>query len=183
MSKHFASEREYLISLDPPLAKPGRGRFSQEAKDALVAARKSGITFGTPEADVKGQHVPLVGSTDENRSARGASINPASVRSWAKESGYDLAKRGRIPSYIIDAYLSNPVPEEPTDKWLADPPKKQVRVRQVRSMYGLTVEGYRVGFSTCRRCLAHISMCACSDGPKPPSVVDRVLAEFDPIEP
>ncbi len=40
--------REYLMSLNPPLAKAGRGRFSREAKAALEAAIKSGMVFDEP---------------------------------------------------------------------------------------------------------------------------------------
>lgn len=36
-------KREYLINLD--LAKPGRGKFSNAAKEALAAAEKNGIVF------------------------------------------------------------------------------------------------------------------------------------------
>ena len=111
MAKNFASEREYLLSLNPPLAKPGRGRFSKEGKEALAEARKNGVTFGTPEADDKGKSVPPVGNPDSDRTTGGASINPTLVRAWAKDNGHDVAKRGRIPSYIIDAYLSNPEPD------------------------------------------------------------------------
>jgi len=41
----MTTQREYLCSLNPPLAKPSRGRFSQAAKDALAAARATGMTF------------------------------------------------------------------------------------------------------------------------------------------
>ena len=37
--------REYLMSLTPPLAKPGRGRFSGAAKEALAKARAEGVVF------------------------------------------------------------------------------------------------------------------------------------------
>ena len=45
------TERDYLVSLG--LAKPGRGRFSNEAKQALAKARSEGMTF-------KGAPVPRV---------------------------------------------------------------------------------------------------------------------------
>jgi hypothetical protein len=53
------TEREYLASLNPPLAIAGaRGRFSKAAKAELVRAREAGITFAE-----KG---PVVSKTDGN---------------------------------------------------------------------------------------------------------------------
>lgn len=47
------TEREYLVSLG--LAKEGRGKFSNAAKEALVSARAEGMTFKTtgPNPTVK----------------------------------------------------------------------------------------------------------------------------------
>lgn len=38
-------KREYLMSLNPPLAKEGRGKFSNAAKEALAKAEAEGIVF------------------------------------------------------------------------------------------------------------------------------------------
>lgn len=42
----MASKREYLIDLN--LAKPGRGRFSRAALDALAKAEAEGVVFDEP---------------------------------------------------------------------------------------------------------------------------------------
>lgn len=31
-------------------------------------------------------------------------VSPAAIRSWAREAGYTVAQRGKIPNEIIDAY-------------------------------------------------------------------------------
>jgi hypothetical protein len=42
----MATKREFLV--EKGLAKPGRGRFSREAKDALAQAEKDGVVFDDP---------------------------------------------------------------------------------------------------------------------------------------
>lgn len=37
-------------------------------------------------------------------SARGAAGNTKAIRQWARESGYDISERGRIPAEILAAY-------------------------------------------------------------------------------
>jgi hypothetical protein len=169
MSKHYVTERAYLASLNPPLAKENaRGRFSREAKAALVTARDNGITFGEG-ADSQGNSSPAVA-----KAAAGHSQSLSDIRAWAKSNGYDVGIRGRIPSDVLKAY-NGEVQEVKPDPWLAKPASHQPRLRQLDCLYGLTEEGYRVGFSLCRRCTSHLSRCACKQGPMPPSIVVKVL--------
>ena len=163
MSKNYATERAYLASLNPPLAiENARGRFSREAKAALAEARENGITFGEPGE-----------KSSTKSSERSSNVND--IRLWAKQNGLEVGVRGRIPLDIIRAYEGKAPAPAAVDQWLAKPPPPQPRLRQVDCMYGLTEEGYRVGFSTCRRCMAHLSRCACKQGPMPPSIVVKVL--------
>lgn len=52
------TRRDYLVSLG--LAKPGRGKFSNDAKQALVKARAEGVKFSDDDAPVKSAPVSLV---------------------------------------------------------------------------------------------------------------------------
>jgi len=38
--------------------------------------------------------------------ARGAGEDQAAVRAWARESGFEVSDRGRIPKKVLDAYRS-----------------------------------------------------------------------------
>ena len=165
--KHYNTEREYLSSLTPPLAKAaGRGRFSKQALEALVKARENGVTFGSSKDDSLGNSLP-----PEAEASGGTSS--ADIRAWAIDNGYEVPARGRISEEIIAAYNGNPL--TPSDEWLAKPVPVQTKVRNLTTMYGETVEGYKVGFSLCRRCTSHIMYCTCKAGPLPPSIVVKVL--------
>jgi len=168
MSKNYKSERAYLASLTPPLAKENsRGRFSREAQAALVEARANGVTFGS-EDDSQGNSGPSVA-----KAAGGHS--PSVVREWARDNGYDVPSRGRISADVMAAYTGNPLTPKVRVGQLAEQPPPQVKLRKAITLYGLTEEGYRVGYSHCRRCVQSMVYCACKDGPKPPSIVVQTL--------
>lgn len=38
--------------------------------------------------------------------ARGSGLDNAAIRSWARETGYNVSDRGRIPAEIVEAYNS-----------------------------------------------------------------------------
>ena len=48
----IVDKRTYLCSLTPPLAKPGRGRFSRAALDALAAAEAAGVVFSDSRTNI-----------------------------------------------------------------------------------------------------------------------------------
>ena len=168
MSNKYKTERAYLASLTPPLAKENsRGRFSREAQAALVEARANGVTFGS-EDDSQGNSGPPVA-----KAAGGHS--PSVVREWARANGYDVPSRGRISADVMAAYTGNPLtPKAPTGQ-VANPVPVQVKLRKAITLYGLTEEGYRVGYSHCRRCVQSMVYCACKDGPKPPKIIVQTL--------
>jgi len=171
MSKHYGSERAYLASLTPPLAKENsRGRFSREAKAALVEARSNGVTFGS-EDDSQGNSLAPAASAAGGHS-------PSQVREWARKNGYDVPSRGRISADVMAAYTGNPLTPKVRAGQFAEQPPPQIKLRKAITLYGLTEEGYRVGYSHCRRCVQSMVYCDCKDGPKPPSIVVKTL---DPI--
>jgi len=61
------TRREYLIGLG--LAKPGRGKFSKAANEALAKARAEGIVFSDDDKPVSTPRATPVGGTSEPRAA------------------------------------------------------------------------------------------------------------------
>lgn len=61
------------------------GRSSTAARKSAVAGRRQG----------------------KGRRTAPKSVDVVSVRAWARENGYDVSSRGRIPGAILDAYHSN----------------------------------------------------------------------------
>ena len=171
MSKHYGSERAYLASLTPPLAKENsRGRFSREAKAALVEARSNGVTFGS-EDDSQGNSLAPAASAAGGHS-------PSQVREWARQNGYEVPSRGRIPADIVAAYTGNPLTPKVRVGQLANPVPVQRKLRKAITLYGLTEEGYKVGYSMCRGCMQSTVYCDCKDGVKPPKIVVRTLDQL-----
>lgn len=101
--------------------------------------------------------------------------SPSVVREWAKANGYDVPSRGRISADVMAAYTGNPLTPKVRVGQFAEQPPPQIKLRKAITLYGLTEEGYRVGYSHCRRCVQSMVYCACKDGPKPPSIVVQTL--------
>jgi uncharacterized protein YhaN len=63
---------------------------------------------GTPEsvrAMARAATVPVETATvAEPRQPRSAGVDPSMVRAWARENGYEVGERGRIPVQVIEAY-------------------------------------------------------------------------------
>lgn len=171
------TKREYLAGLNPPLAKPGRGRFSKEAVEALATAEAAGVVFDEPVKPVK----EVATEGDEPSQPSKPTSETAEVRAWAASNGIKVGERGRIPEAVTKAYAAgNPSLATPS-KPVAYKVTPQVRVRQVKCMYGEDPQGRVIGFGMCQRCTYHVSLCACKSGPKPPSMVVKVLDRTDPL--
>lgn len=171
------TKREYLAGLNPPLAKPGRGRFSKEALDALAAAEAAGVVFDEPVKPVK--EVATEGE-EPSKPTKPASESTA-IRSWAATNGIKVGERGRLPKEVIAAYRADsPSMAKPqaAPVYKVEP---QVRVRQISAMYGQDDRGTVIGFSMCTRCKYHISLCQCKSGPVPPKFVVKMLDRTDPL--
>lgn len=170
----MATKRDYLVGLG--LAKPGRGRFSKEATEALAAAEASGQIFDEPVKPVK----EVATEGDKPSQPSKPTSESSLIRSWAADNGIKVGERGRIPADVIKAFGK----QDATG--LAETPKvytvtPSVRTRQIKTMYGEDDKGLKIGFSQCRRCAMHVSWCRCSTGPKPPSMVVKVLDQTDPL--
>lgn len=170
----MATKREYLIGKG--LAKPGRGRFSKEANEALAAAVAAGVVFDEPVKASK--EVAAEGDDTPSQHPKPASES-ATIRAWAAENGIEVGQRGRIPADVVSAFNSNDPTTlaKPQTTYVVQP---QVRVRQLKAMYGEDEQGHVIGFAICRRCTYHINFCTCRSGPKPPSMVVKVLDRTDP---
>ena len=71
----MATRREYLVSLG--LAKEGRGRFSQAAKDALAKAENDGMVFDDPAPAAKGPTERKPKEKSESVKSSGVLVMPA----------------------------------------------------------------------------------------------------------
>lgn len=120
------TEREYLVGLG--LAKPGRGRFSAAAKDALAKAKAEGKTFegsapvkqakpkpATPKAKVL---KPKDSSPEPKDKPK---YDAKAIRKWAESQGIDVPSRGRLPASVVEQYVSG-VSEPELAKDKADNP-------------------------------------------------------------
>jgi len=99
-------EREYLVELG--LAKPGRGRYSADAKRALRAAEHEGIMFDVPViAQARAPREPKPTRHVPERD----SYSPKAVREWAADEGIHVGARGRIDADIVSQYLKSQTDE------------------------------------------------------------------------
>lgn len=172
----MATKREYLAGLG--LAKPGRGRFSKEAVAALEAAVASGVVFDEPVKPVK----EVATEGDEPSQPSKPMSETAEVRAWATSNGIKIGERGRIPEAVTKAFKAGDpslAGSKPNPVYVAVQPQK--RTRQIKVMYGEDDRGLVIGYSMCRRCAWHISLCKCKNGPVPPSMVVKVLDRHDPL--
>lgn len=56
------------------------------------------------------------------------------------------------------------------------------KVRDIRSLTGVTADGHRIGFDTCRRCLGHLTLCSCKSPRGPVGVVSILdLPDWKPV--
>ena len=161
------TKREYLVGLG--LAQEGRGRFSREANAALESAIKDGMTFSDPTPVVAKSAAVSLGKSIRKAKSQG------NVRAWARANGYEVGERGRFSAEILAAYNAG----TPSTKAVESPVEFTLpvsrRVRQNKQLFGLTPEGHRVGFSSCRRCAEFMAFCNCREGLMPPSIVTMGL--------
>jgi hypothetical protein len=172
----MATKREFLV--EKGLAKPGRGRFSTEAKAALATAEAEGVVFDEP---VKAEKPAKVETDEEPAPSRPSLPSDAQkVREWARAQGIEVGERGRIPAGVTAAYNGAPLRLK-TKGVVASIPAAQVRVRDFSKMRGITEEGWTIEFSTCSKCAEPICYCACKAGPKWPFGVVALIDGTRPI--
>jgi hypothetical protein len=138
----MATRREFLV--EKGLAKPGRGRFSAAAKQALADAEAAGEVFDdTP-----------TGKTEVATASDDASEQPGATQ-----------KRGPSP---VSPDKNSGVSVQIVGR------NRRPAVRNFDSIVGETIEGFPVEFSECKLCLSRVSMCRCRIGITPPSYVATV---------
>lgn len=180
------TEREYLVSLNRDLAKPGRGRFSAEAKEVLAEARKNGMVFDKTVAEIaKEKRVakpskPVV--VRENRPSQNL-YDAKAVRSWAERNGMiEKGRRGKVPNAIVMEYLARNKSE--TRRVSVKVPVQRAKVREEttgwtrikrRDKDAHYISEPLVAVSTCGDCSKSIARCGCKDGPKAPKYLGGEL--------
>lgn len=169
----MATKREYLV--EKGLAKPGRGKFSTVAHEALAEAVANGVVFDEPVKPVK----EVATEGDKPSQPSKPTSETAEVRAWAASNGIKVGERGRIPEAVTKAFHAGDASAmKPKPTYTIAP---QTRVRQVKCMYGTDAAGHTIGYALCRRCTYHVSLCKCAAGPQPPSMVVKVLDRTDPL--
>ena len=101
----MVTKREWLVQKG--LAKPGRGKFSKAAHDALAQAVKDGVVFDEPAAPVKSDKAVTVKRSapkEPTVKVEKSTADPAAVRKWATENGVTVPARGRISEATKLAY-------------------------------------------------------------------------------
>jgi hypothetical protein len=171
----MATKREFLV--EKGLAKAGRGKFSALAHAALEEAIASGVVFDEPVKPVK----EVATEGDKPSQPMKPTSETAEVRAWASSNGIKVGERGRIPEAIVKAYHAGDVTAAKPRAVPTYAVAPQTRTRQVKCMYGQDEAGRVIGFGLCRRCSFHVSLCKCSGGPTPPSMVVKVLDRTDPL--
>lgn len=165
------TEREYLVSIG--LAKPGRGRFSQEAKYALKKAREDGVDFATPArpaAKNKPADKPIAKPADKPVAESKPATNErprydsAAVREWAKNEGLEVSARGRISSAILEQYANSDSPvvavERSVDGAIQEAPQRRFAEKWYGTHNNITI--VKTVRDVCNRCLYSIGWCTCA---------------------
>lgn len=168
----MATKREYAISLK--LAKPGKGRMSRAAHDAINEAIANGMVFDEPMIAEKKAKAPVERKAPVIKAPSKDTYDPKEVRAWAIKMGLvEKGKRGKLPTSVILQFQSTNG---------AVPKKKIVRlpaakVRNETVGYTYVKRGPKdpqhiseplVAVTSCGRCTQGISTCKCSDGPSAP---------------
>lgn len=133
--------REYLV--ERGLAKPGKGKFSKEAHEALAKAKAEGIVFDEPIKPApkpKAANGPLSGKSvlraaaaagveaDRARVAAAPAVDSKAVRAWAADNGIAVGARGRVHPEVVAKYLAAhegqeiPKPSKPAGTVIAGEP-------------------------------------------------------------
>jgi hypothetical protein len=161
------TQRAYLVSLG--LAKDGRGKFSNAAKDALAKAIEQGMEFSDPTPAAKPKKV-LTTSVKATQTPRidAKAFDPKAVRKWAEKAGIEIGARGRIHTSIVAKYLSEVGDAAPARTNDLDVYRDTAaRVRNADT-YSVTVDGEKIVRTykdVCNSCGYSIGWCYEPNGP------------------
>lgn len=185
----MATEREWLVSQG--LAKMGRGRYSAEAKEALVKAKDGGMTFDLTAAEKaklerankpkKIRSVKQVVSKEVRPSQD--SYDAKAVRAWGEQTGaIEKGKRGKLPTALINAYLAANTTQKKVVVRKNSTPR--IKVREESVGWAIAKRGPKdhayisepaVAVTTCGGCGKGVSYCGCTNGPKAPKYLGGEL--------
>jgi hypothetical protein len=140
----MATKREYLVGLG--LAKPGRGRFSADAKAALAKAEAEGTVF-----------------SDGKDASESPDSEPRAPR--------PVSTKGEGQAFTYKPEPSNTTPVQT----YAPPFNVSPKVRNVGQILGVDERGTQIAFANCSRCTSHVDFCRCKSGPKPPKYIVSVV--------
>ncbi|WP_134324826.1 histone-like nucleoid-structuring protein Lsr2 [Cumulibacter soli] len=84
--------REVTFSLD---GETWRIDLSEENRERLRDALSEFIESGVKISGMRGMRA---------RSVRTSGVDLGAVRVWARENGYKVSDRGRVPRHVLDAY-------------------------------------------------------------------------------
>lgn len=103
-------------------------------------------------------------------------------REFLRSKGFKVGERGRFTPEMITALKEFKEPEQESPRaidvevynvpvvfQLPDEPI----MRDARTLYGYTREGYKVGFVLCQSCTKHMMFCSCHKGVTAPTIVVR----------
>jgi hypothetical protein len=178
------NKRDYLVSKG--LAKPGKGRFSAAAKAAIEQAISEGIVFEEPVAKPISAPKAKAPKVVKEKAPARDSYDAKAIRAWAEQTGaIEKGKRGRIPTEVINAYLSSHgTVTAPVKRVTAAKPK----VREVSVGWTYARRGPKdkpfiseplVAVTSCGGCSKGVAYCGCSNGPVAPKYLggERLLME------
>ena len=101
-------------------------------------------------------------------------------REYLRSLGFNVGERGRLTDEMLTALKSadlnfdgNKSTREIVEEVevLDYPIIKSIKMREPRSLYGYTKEGFKVGFSMCFTCSQHMMYCECKRGITAPSAI------------
>lgn len=101
-------------------------------------------------------------------------------RDWLRSQGFPVGDRGRLSEAMKKAVESaNLIFVEPIEveapevdnSWRLNENFNDPIIRESRTLYGFSKEGYKIGFSMCFDCTSHMSRCKCKLGVMAPSTV------------
>jgi hypothetical protein len=204
--------REYLASLNPPLAKAGpgvRGRFSTAGVEALTAARAAGVVFAddvkvvktTPAVAAPAQAAPAPVATPAPAPvatpAPAGTVNAKDARAWAKANGIAVGERGRLHPDVLNAYAAatgTSTTVKPTVSLVKAAPVQTEAPKVLRKQtvaYGRIARKEGDGphitepilaILDCYKCKSKVNACACKTGPRLPKWAGGTACAFDPTE-
>lgn len=175
---NLMTPREYLMTQN--LAKPGKGKFSNEGNAALAKARAAGMKFLEPtpkssEPKVKVAKIEKAVPVKHN-------VDPAAVRKWAVANHIEVSARGRLHSEIIqkyvDAHADNPDEMVERKEGSVSDLRQEAPRRYMNDKFvAKDVDGSKITKTfrdCCYRCQWSLGWCQCEQGPATFSHVDVV---------